>query len=528
MLLPILRPRGPVGGVRIAALAIASALLLGVAYAHEGHDHGDAAGAALTATAFPRVTAESEQYELVGILKNGRLQITIDRIATNEPVTSATVKVTVGEGDAVDAVPASKGTYTLAFPQPDRTGSVDVVFNVAENGSDDLLIGQITPQPGAVANAFVGAQTPLGFGGSVGFAAWIVQRLGLGEVSRPAKAASQTTLSDAPRKLPDGTLFVAKPTQRLLDVRTMPAKAETEAPAVKLTGRIIGDPNRISVAQSLHGGRIIALDSGLPRIGQTVRKGDVLVKIDPYLPQADRTTIAEKTGEIEQLIAVAEMRIRRLRPLAERGAVPQSQVNDLETELEGLKLRREAMRNSRGELEVLRAQSDGIVSVAKAVPGQVVQAQDLLFQIVDPKGLWVEALAYGDLDPATLGNASAAAANGRSMTLKYEGFSPALQQHAAVVRFSIPSPPANLSVGQPLTVLASAGKLVTGIILRRDAVVRNANGESIVWVHTATERFEPKPVRMQPFDATRVIVLDGLAEKDRVVTRGAELINQIR
>ena len=107
---------------------------------------------------------------------------------------------------------------------------------------------------------------------------------------------------------------------------------------MKLIGRVIGDPNRTSVVQSLHGGRIIALDSGLPRIGQVVRKGDVLVKIDPYLPQADRTTIAEKTGEIEQLIAVAEMRIRRLRPLADRGAVPQSQVTDLETELEGLKL----------------------------------------------------------------------------------------------------------------------------------------------------------------------------------------------
>ena len=191
-------------------------------------------------------------------------------------------------------------------------------------------------------------------------------------------------------------------------------------------------------------------------------------------------------------------------------------------------MRREAVRNSRTELEVLRAQSDGIVSVAKVVPGQVVQAQDLLFQIVDPKGLWVEALAYGELDPSSLGAASAVAASGQAMSLRYEGFSPALQQHAAVVRFSIPHPPANLSVGQPLTVLASAGKPITGIILRRDAVVRSPNGESIVWMHTAAERFEAKPVRIQPFDATRVIVLDGLTENDRVVVRGAELINQIR
>ena len=62
-------------------------------------------------------------------------------------------------------------------------------------------------------------------------------------------------------------------------------------------------------------------------------------------------------------------------------------------------------------------------SVAKVVPGQVVQAQDLLFQIVDPKGLWVEALAYGDLDVGSVAGASALAANGQNMLLKYEGLS---------------------------------------------------------------------------------------------------------
>ena len=94
---------------------------------------------------------------------------------------------------------------------------------------------------------------------------------------------------------------------------------------------MIGDPNRTSVVQSVHGGRVLPLEGGLPRIGQPVRKGDVLAQIDPYLPLADRTTISEKTGEIEQLIAVAEGKIRRLRPLAEaqrRAAKPGHRCRD--------------------------------------------------------------------------------------------------------------------------------------------------------------------------------------------------------
>jgi RND family efflux transporter MFP subunit len=352
------------------------------------------------------------------------------------------------------------------------------------------------------------------------------------ENQRSGNTATQTPppdlMSDAPRRLPDGTAFVAKPSQRLLEVRTAGAKLETTRPAVSLIGRVIGDPNRTSVVQSVHGGRVTPLDGGLPRIGQTVRKGDALVQVDPYIPLADRTTIAEKTREIEQLIALAEIRIRRLRPLAERGAVPQSQVLDLETELEGLRLRRETIRNTRNELELLRAPTDGVIASVKAAPGQVVQPQDILFQIVDPNGLWVEALAYGDLDPQSLAEATAVTASGQAMSLSYQGFSRALQQHASVVQFAIPTPPANLSLGQPVTVMAKTGAPVAGLIVRRDAVVRGANGEAMVWLHAEPERFEARPVRTQPFDATRLVVAGGVTDGERVVVRGADLINQIR
>jgi len=342
-----------------------------------------------------------------------------------------------------------------------------------------------------------------------------------------APTAQQTTLSDAPRRLADGTAFVAKPTQRLLDVRTAPAIAETARPTVNLIGRVIGDPNRNSVVQSIHGGRVIPLESGLPRIGQQVRKGDVLAQLDPYLPLADRTTILEKSGEIEQLIAVAEARVRRLRPLAERGAVPVSQVTDAETELEGLRARREVIRNTRTEPELLRAPTDGVIAAAKVVPGQVVQAQDIMFQIIDPKGYWVEALVYGQVNPKSLTDATAIAA-GQSMPLTFRGFSPALQQHASIVHFAITEPPAGLSVGQPVTVVAKSGAPISGLVVPRDSVVRSANGETVVWLHIDAERFEARPVRTTPVDGARLLVAGGLAENERVVIRAADLINQIR
>jgi membrane fusion protein, heavy metal efflux system len=96
------------------------------------------------------------------------------------------------------------------------------------------------------------------------------------------------------------------------------------------------------------------------------------------------------------------------------------------------------------------------------------------------------------------------------------------------VQFAIEDPPASLRLGQPVTVVVQNGAAVTGILLPREAVVRGGNGEALVWRHTDPERFEARPVRTEPFDAARVVIRAGLSEGDRVVTRGAELVNQVR
>jgi RND family efflux transporter MFP subunit len=550
-------------------------LSLSTPFAHEGgHEDDDATRSALSSSTYPRVTAHSELYELVGIVRGERLSIYLDHFDTNEPVAAAKVKVVIGDTGPVDAEQTDNGVYTVSFPRLARTGSVEVVFNVTTASGDDLLVGALTlpsdTEPSAADSSirslslWIGSiPWPIGYpivlilitfglgalfghfhrSGRFGpamatgaaaagvLAILVVAALSGNDHGRSGSAARSTMgagISDAPRRLPDGTAFVAKPTQRLLETRTLAAKSETVRPAVNLIGRVIGDPNRTSVVQSIHGGRVIPLEGGIPRIGQSVSKGDVLAQVEPYLPLADRTTISEKTGEIEQLIAVAETKLRRLRPLAEGNAVPRSQVMDIEAELAGLRLRREAIRNTRTEPELLRAPTDGVITVAKVVPGQVVQPQDMLFQVVDPKAFWVEALVYGTVDASSLADATAVATGGQTMPLAFRGFSRALQQHASLVHFAVSEPPPDLSIGQPVTVVAKSGAPVTGIVVPREAVVRSGNGEAIVWLHVEPERFEPRLVRTQPFDATRMVVAAGVTEGERVVTRGADLINQIR
>jgi membrane fusion protein, heavy metal efflux system len=169
-----------------------------------------------------------------------------------------------------------------------------------------------------------------------------------------------------------------------------------------------------------------------------------------------------------------------------------------------------------------------VVALSRVVSGQVVQAQDLLFQIVDPDSLWVEAYDYGGDDPASLAHATAVGGANTPMKLVFQGWSRTLQQQATVLQFAIAAPPSSLRVGQPVTVTAQRGDTATGVLIDRDAVVRSPNGESIVWRHVEPELFEARSVRTEPYDGNHVLVAAGIGAGERIVVRGAELINQIR
>jgi hypothetical protein len=540
---------------------------IGLAVAHEGHDEMQPA-AALGAAGLPRLVTSSETYELVAVLKGERLTIYLDRFEDNAPVTDANITVTVND-EPVVAQSTGDGTYSISSRRFAARGLVELVFDIKAKDGDDLLIGKFTlagsaqdarspetlPWYGrAWLYARHGAQDHLVLVTLVLLAGLVVGHvlhrrrlrellmlslalpaLAVGALDHVASAhegeydESKSALTgDTARRLPGGQVFLPKPMQRILDIRTQVAKSETAPKMAVFLGRIIPNPNRSGLVQSISGGRVMAPEQGLPRLGQAIAKGDLLALIEQPMASADRTTISERAGELEQMIAVAEAKLRRLRRMAERQVVPQSLVIETEAELEGLYRRREVVRETRVAPESLRAPIDGVLAMSRVVAGQVVQPQDVLFQIVDPNSLWVEAYDYGDSDPGTLKHATAVGPANVVLELGFEGWSRTLQQQATVLQFAITAPPASIRVGQPVTVTAQRRETAQGIIIGRDAVVRGGNGESVVWRHIEAELFEPRPVRTESFDATRVLIAAGVGEGERIVVRGAELINQIR
>ncbi len=215
-------------------------------------------------------------------------------------------------------------------------------------------------------------------------------------------------------------------------------------PAVTLVGRIIADPNRSGVVQSTIAGRIGCVDGALPRLGQPVTAGQVLAIVTPAYAAIDATNVAQTGGELDQQIALAQNKVEQFRPLVRSNTLSPERLRTVEIELENLKKRRATLATSQRGAEPLTAPVDGVIAGMRALPGQVVSPQDVLFQIVDPKSLWVEALVFDPTVPQLSAEATATAAGTAPLKLSFIGRSRALQQLSTVIHFR-----RRRSAGQP-------------------------------------------------------------------------------
>jgi len=198
-------------------------------------------------------------------------------------------------------------------------------------------------------------------------------------------------VGDAPRRLPDGSLFLPKPAQRLLEIRTQPVAAvENVAETRRLPAVALADPARTARLQALQAGRVEAAQDVLPMVGQRVERGQLIAYVQPSVPTADLGSMRRDLAAIDKEIVLAEQRYLRVSRIPD--AVPRRDIEDAEATLAGLRSQRAALAPSLREREALRAPISGIVAIANVVPGQVVESREILFELVDPASLLVEAL----------------------------------------------------------------------------------------------------------------------------------------
>ena len=568
------------------ALFGAAAFLAAAAPFHSARAHGDhGAAPPAQATLLPRVEATGAEVELVAVAEDHTLTIYLDRSDTNVPIDDATVEVSGVGLPAAKAEPKGDGVYALDADWVHEPGTYALTFTVLAGEIADLLAGRLViPEPAtdehgatiswtdvlARPDAWIAALLMALAGFFVAFAfrplrlppdappqeddasghsdprdrgtrhaagivvLAIALSASLAETSRaheghdhapPAPAAQAG--GSAPVRLPAGEVYLPKPSQRLLQVRTAPAVIESVTPATRLIGTVVADPSSEGRVQAPMEGQIELAEGGVSFVGKKVKAGEVLALLSPAMPVYDRGALHQLTAEVEGKLRIAEQKLARLKGIS-GDYIPQRELDDTQTEIESLLAQKRALEPRVGERLELTAPVSGVISVANVRAGQVVSARDTLFEIVDPERLWIEAIAVAGADETSVKAATALDGEGHAIPLTYIGRAPSLRQQSLPLLFSVEDPHPSLAIGVAVKVLVQGGTAVEGMVVPGGAVVRAANGLPQVWVKVAPERFRPRSVRTRPLDGDRVLITAGLEIGDRVVVTGAELINQVR
>lgn len=548
-------------GRALRALAVTAVLCgaIAPASAHEGHDHEEQQP--VSAGALPRGEAASDAFEIVAIVRGENLEIYLDRFATNEPVTGATLEVESPDGP-VKAAASADGTYRVAAPWLAKSGHTDLIFTVTAGDTTDILPLTIQSAPGAAPSV---AQQDAADGGHISKgsvllvlggaligallsviilrggrrAAALIMILpvligarepeahkGHGHEEEKAQIAISTVSGERAQRLPDGAVFVPKTVQRIFALRTLVADSAKHRKVTELPGRIIPDPNASGYVQSAVGGRLSPPPGGFPRLGTPVKQGDILGYVTPPIQAIDVSDMRQRQGELDQQISIVERRYARYEQLAPSGAISRTQLEDTRLELEGLRDRRASIEKSRREPEALIAPVAGVIAEGSAVAGQIVQPSSIVFNIIDPSRLWVEALSFESLEPSR--GARASTYTGKNYDLVYQGTGFADRSQSVPVHFAVTGDTAGLRAGQFLTVLVTTDDTKEGLAVPRNSVVRGSNGQDFVYEHIAPERFMPRSVRTEPLDGDRVLIVSGFTPGKRIVSQGADLLDHVR
>jgi RND family efflux transporter MFP subunit len=368
------------------------------------------------------------------------------------------------------------------------------------------------------------------------------------EVHANAQAARQARAAGdaAPGAEPIGFL---KEQQWQIPFATAFAAKGSVVPTIEVAGEVTTPPSGQAEVGAAIAGRVVAAAGGLPRPGQSVRRGQLLATIAPAPAAPEAGTQADlAVVEAEARVQAARAAAQRAERLIVDRAISQREVDEARREL---RVAEEAVQAARRAREVfsgaatgrgggtyrVTAPIDGIIADVQASEGKSVTAGELLVRIVNPAELWIRARVPEQQAAAIRADQDAAFrlpgldawlpldVTGTDAVASVVSVGRIVDRRSRTVDviYALRRPDDRLRVGAMVRVAVPAGQPWHGVVVPRHAVLEE-DGRSLVYVQVEGEAFEERAVRVGPRSGAVVGIERGVSADERVVTRGANVI----
>ncbi|MGE0405137.1 MAG: efflux RND transporter periplasmic adaptor subunit [Candidatus Korobacteraceae bacterium] len=312
--------------------------------------------------------------------------------------------------------------------------------------------------------------------------------------------------------------------QRSIDLQTVPVGRQRLQHEILTVGRVEEAEPQIANISARTGGRIDELMVNF--VGQEVRPGQAIARI--YSPEI--VASAE-----EYRLALDNQ--KRLGTAAEAQAI--SQANDLvaasRRRLELWGLTPEQIRglgvSSGSDVHItIVAEIGGTVTDRKVTQGQYVREGDVLFSITDLSTVWVIADVYeADVPFARLGQTvqlTSEALPGVTLAGRVSFLEPRVNEQTRTlpIRIEVVNPGMRLRPGMYVNIKLRSADPSPTLTVPRSAVL-GSGLRNIVYVEVAEGLFEGREVTLGPADDKSYPIIAGLREGERVVSKGAFMID---
>ncbi len=301
-----------------------------------------------------------------------------------------------------------------------------------------------------------------------------------------------------------------------------------------VTGPIVSGelrPAREATVRAELGGSMTAV---LIEEGQAVRQGTVIGRIETRTLDDVRQSASSGVRSAESQLALAQREVARTEQLVQAGAlatrdldVARANVSAVEAQLADARSRLAAAERQLGDA-IIRAPISGVVSSRDVSAGDVVSPGTVLFTVIDPSSMRLEAsVPSDDLSVLRLGAKVEFTVRGYEQT--FTGAIERIAPQADAATRQVPIYVAIPNVGGRLVAgLYAEGRVVSqaaeGLIVPTGTITTEGDRSWTVRVADGKAERVPVTLGLQDPRTERVHVLSGLSERDTLLRGAARTI----
>lgn len=271
--------------------------------------------------------------------------------------------------------------------------------------------------------------------------------------------------------------------------------------------------------------------------GDLVKKGQLLARLDHADTQLNAAAaLAEvKSAEASQTLAAAEA--ARYRDLAKKNFVSRTALDTKEAELANANARlkeakaRADVASNQAHYTHLNADRDGVITLIRAEPGQVVEPGNPIAQIADTSHIdIVVAVPESQISSVHINDKVAIKLWAESAVI-YPGIIREIAPVADIstrtfnTRITVTQTDMRLKLGMTAKVkLMSKGDTQASGILIPSAALTEIKGVKTVWVIDQQNKAQPRNVSAGPFTEYGVLITNGLASGEKIAIAGVHTL----